>query len=136
MERKWTITREIAYEKGAACMKFDLTLHPNEVLVIKLFGELDHHETEKVRAQISKAIFQGNVKWLIWNLEHLQFMDSSGIGLVLGRMRELRAVDGQTILLNPSKTMQKIFQFSGLGNLIQTGSEQDVILQARGIVNG
>jgi stage II sporulation protein AA (anti-sigma F factor antagonist) len=117
-------------------MKFDITLHPNEVLVIKLFGELDHHETEKIRTQISKAIFQGNVRWLIWNLEHLQFMDSSGIGLVLGRMRELRAVDGQTIILNPSNTMQKIFKFSGLGNLMMFGSEQDAILQARGIVNG
>ncbi|WP_199912300.1 MULTISPECIES: anti-sigma F factor antagonist [unclassified Lysinibacillus] len=117
-------------------MKFNMTFYPNEVLVIQLFGELDHHETEKVRSSISKAIFQGNVKYLIWNLEQLQFMDSSGIGLVLGRIRELRAVDGQTILLNPSITMQKIFQFSGLGNLIQIGSEQEVILQARGIVNG
>ena len=117
-------------------MNFNLTFHPNDVLVIHLYGELDHHETEKMRATISKAIFQGNVKWLIWNLEQLQFMDSSGIGLVLGRMRELRAVDGQTILLNPSTTMQKIFQFSGLGHCIRTGSVEDVILQARGIVNG
>jgi stage II sporulation protein AA (anti-sigma F factor antagonist) len=122
--------------KEATYMNFNLTFHPNDVLVIHLYGELDHHETEKMRATISKAIFQGNVKWLIWNLEQLQFMDSSGIGLVLGRMRELRAVDGQTILLNPSPTMQKIFQFSGLGHCIRTGSESDVILQARGIVNG
>ncbi|MEK4424711.1 STAS domain-containing protein [Solibacillus sp. FSL K6-1523] len=117
-------------------MKFNMTLHPNQVLVIKLYGELDHHQTEKVRAQISKAILQGNVKLLIWNLEQLHFMDSSGIGLVLGRIRELRAVDGQTVILNPSETMQKIFQFSGLGGLIMEGSEQEVILQARGIVNG
>ena len=117
-------------------MKFNMTMHSNQVLIVQLFGELDHHETEKVRTHISKAILQGNVKWLVWNLEHLQFMDSSGIGLVLGRMRELRAVDGQTILLNPSTTMQKIFQFSGLGNFIMYGTEQQVILQARGIVNG
>lgn len=117
-------------------MKFDITMYPYQVVVIKLFGELDHHETEKVRAHISKTILQGNVKTIIWNLEHLHFMDSSGIGLILGRMRELRAVDGQTILLNPSPTMQKIFQFSGLGAYTMNGLEQEAIIQARGIVNG
>lgn len=113
-------------------MNFNLTMYPNDVLIVQLFGELDHHETEKVRTHISKAILQGNVKLLVWNLEHLHFMDSSGIGLVLGRMRELRAVDGQTILLNPSKTMQKIFQYSGMGNLIQFASEQQVISHSEG----
>ena len=117
-------------------MKFDMTLHPQYVLVVRLFGELDHHETEKIRVQISKAIFQGNVRFLIWNLENLHFMDSAGIGLILGRMRELRAVNGQTIILNPSNTMQKIFQFSGLADYIVQGSEQQAILQVRGIVNG
>lgn len=117
-------------------MKFTIKQHQNDVVVITLFGELDHHETEKIRTHISKAILQGNVKWLIWNLSNLYFMDSAGIGLVLGRMRELRVVDGQTIILNPSETMQKVFQFSGLGDLIMKDSEQNAILQARGIVNG
>ncbi|MEK4228902.1 STAS domain-containing protein [Solibacillus sp. FSL H8-0538] len=117
-------------------MKFDITMYPNEIAVIRLFGELDHHETEKVRAHISKTILQGNVKTIIWNLEHLHFMDSSGIGLILGRIRELRAVDGHTVLLNPSPTMQKIFQFSGLGAYTMNGLEQTAIMQARGIVNG
>jgi stage II sporulation protein AA (anti-sigma F factor antagonist) len=117
-------------------MNFNITMYPNQLLIVQLFGELDHHETEKIRSDISNAILQGDVRLLVWNLEHLQFMDSSGIGLVLGRMRELRAVDGQTMLLNPSSTMQKIFQFSGLSKYISFGTEEQVILQARGIVNG
>lgn len=117
-------------------MNFDLNLHSHGILVIKLFGELDHHETEKIRTQISKTILQGHVKYLIWNLEQLQFMDSAGIGLILGRMKELRAADGQTIILNPSATMQKIFKFAGLSSFIVLGTEQVIIDQARGIVNG
>ena len=48
---------------------------------------------------------------IIWNLEQLHFMDSSGIGLVLGRMRELRAVDGQTILLTHLKRCKRFSSF-------------------------
>ena len=117
-------------------MKCKITMYPNEVAIIKLYGELDHHEVERVRSQISTTILQGNLKTLIWNLEYLQFMDSSGVGLVLGRMRELHAVNGRTIILNPSPTMEKIFRFSGLAAYMMHGAEEAAISQARGIVNG
>lgn len=108
----------------------------NEIAVIRLFGELDHHQAERIRSQISASIMQGNLKTIIWNLEGLQFMDSSGIGLILGRMRELSAINGQTIILNPSNTMKKIFQFSGLASYIRETSEEEIIFNVRGTVNG
>lgn len=117
-------------------MQYDLMMYPDQILVVKLFGELDHHETEKIRANISQTILSGQVRLVIWNMEYLHFMDSAGIGLILGRMRELRAVNGQTIILNPSKTMMKMFQFAGLHSFIRLATEQEAILQARGIVNG
>lgn len=76
---------------------------------------------------------QGNLSTIIWNLERLNFMDSSGIGLILGRMQELSAVNGQTIILNPSNTMKKIFQFSGLASFMMEDTEADAILHARGL---
>ena len=85
---------------------------------------------------MSTEILRGQLKLLIWNLQGLQFMDSAGIGLVLGRMRELEAVSGYTLILNPSATMKKIFQFSGLGPYIFEGQENEAIGYVRGIVNG
>lgn len=117
-------------------MNFEIIMYENEIAIIRLFGELDHHQTEKIRNQISKAIMQGNLKTIIWNLEGLQFMDSSGIGLILGRMRELSTFNGQTIILNPSNTMKKIFQFSGLSSYCLQCSEEEAILNLRGTVNG
>ncbi|BDH61335.1 anti-sigma F factor antagonist [Ureibacillus massiliensis 4400831 = CIP 108448 = CCUG 49529] len=117
-------------------MNYEINMHMNTIAIIRLFGELDHHETEKIREHISRTILQGNLHTIIWNLERLNFMDSSGIGLILGRMREMRAVNGQTIILNPSNTMKKIFQFSGLASYMMDGSEADAIMHARGIVNG
>ncbi len=88
-------------------MNYEINMHLNTIAVIRLYGELDHHATEKIRDQISRTILQGSLKTIIWNLEKLNFMDSSGIGLILGRMRELRAVNGQTIILNPSQYDEK-----------------------------
>ena len=51
-------------------------------------------------------------------------------------MRELHAVNGRTIILNPSPTMEKIFRFSGLAAYMMHGAEETAISQARGIVNG
>ncbi|MCL1698119.1 MULTISPECIES: anti-sigma F factor antagonist [Lysinibacillus] len=117
-------------------MHFQLEMVTRETVVIRLFGELDHHAVEQIRAKISTAIFQGTVTTIIWNLEGLSFMDSSGVGLVLGRMRELEAVAGRTILLNPSPTMRKVFQFSGLGPWMMDATEEEAIDRVRGIVNG
>jgi len=124
------------HEEEAMFMHFQLEMVTRETVVIRLFGELDHHAVEQIRAKISAAIFQGTVTTIIWNLEGLSFMDSSGVGLVLGRMRELEAVAGRTILLNPSPTMRKVFQFSGLGPWMMDATEEQAIDRVRGIVNG
>jgi len=124
------------HEEEAMFMHYQLEIVTRETVVIRLFGELDHHAVEQIRAKISAAIFQGTVTTIIWNLEGLSFMDSSGVGLVLGRMRELEAVAGRTILLNPSPTMRKVFQFSGLGPWMMDATEEQAIDRVRGIVNG
>ncbi len=124
------------HEEEAMFMHFQLEMVTRETVVIRLFGELDHHAVEQIRAKISTAIFQGTISTIIWNLEGLSFMDSSGVGLVLGRMRELEAVAGRTILLNPSPTMRKVFQFSGLGPWMMEATEEEAIDRVRGIVNG
>ena len=121
------------HEEEAMFMHYQLEMVTRETVVIRLFGELDHHAVEQIRAKISAAIFQGTVTTIIWNLEGLSFMDSSGVGLVLGRMRELEAVAGRTILLNPSPTMRKVFQFSGLGPWMMDATEEQAIDRVRGL---
>ena len=55
----------------------------NGILVATLRGELDNHEANQIRSDISSSIFTGQVRAVIWNLEGLGFMDSAGIGLIL-----------------------------------------------------
>lgn len=117
-------------------MRFHSVIYPGEIAVITFFGDLDSYTTNKMRQQLSKSILQGEVRYIVWQMQHVNFMDSAGVGLILGRMRELAAVDGQMLLLNPNRTIEKIFQYSGLAQYVLHGSEQDALLHARGIVYG
>ena len=92
----------------------DIEIIDNGILIATLHGELDNHEANRIRSHISSSIYSGQVRAIIWNLSGLGFMDSAGIGLILGRMRDLAPLEGETLILNPSTTMEKIFTFSGL----------------------
>lgn len=105
------------------------------IVLITLAGELDNHQANQIREEVSAAIFTGNARAIIWDLFQLGFMDSAGIGLILGRMRDLSPVNGETLILNPSPTMEKIFQFSGLGGTIRNCTVEEAIDEIGGVVH-
>ena len=69
----------------------------NGILIATLRGELDNHKANQIRSDISSSIFTGQARAVIWDLEGLGFMDSAGIGLILGRMRDLSPIGGETL---------------------------------------
>ena len=107
----------------------------NGILIATLRGELDNHKANQIRSNISASIFTGQVRAIIWDLEGLGFMDSAGIGLILGRMRDLSPTGGETLILNPSPTMNKIFGFSGLGKNIRHCTIEEAIGEIGGVVH-
>lgn len=62
-------------------------------------------------------------------------MDSAGIGLILGRMRDLVPSNGETLILNPTSTMEKIFNFSGLGSNIRHCTIDKAIGEIGGVLH-
>lgn len=116
-------------------MMANIEMTNDGVLVVTLYGELDNHEANGIRTQISSAIYAGQVQAIIWNLEKLGFMDSAGIGLILGRMRDLAPFGGDTFILNPSSTMEKIFSFSGLEENIRHSTVAEAIREIGGVLN-
>ncbi|ARD49412.1 anti-sigma F factor antagonist [Sporosarcina sp. P37] len=112
-----------------------ITQLENGIVLITLAGELDNHEANQIREEVSTAIFTGSTRAIIWDLCQLGFMDSAGIGLILGRMRDLVPVNGETLILNPSPTMEKLFQFSGLGDAIRNCTVEEAIDEIGGVVH-
>lgn len=88
-----------------------------EVLTATLQGEIDHHSAAAVRGEIDTALFKHRPKRLQLDLSHVGFMDSSGLGLILGRAALCRELGATLTLLHPSERIMRVFRVVGLERL-------------------
>lgn len=88
-------------------------------LVVGLIGELDEHASESARKTLEKLFSGGNFNAVVFDLSRLSFMDSTGIGVLIGRYKQLKALNCPAYVKNPSKTVDKIFSMSGLYEIIK-----------------
>lgn len=95
-------------------------------LIVKLKGELDHHTSEEIRKKIDKHFNGSNVSNIIMDLNELTFMDSSGIGLIMGRYRNAVDKKGKLIIVCENSTIKRILDMSGLLKIIELYPRLDV----------
>jgi stage II sporulation protein AA (anti-sigma F factor antagonist) len=93
-------------------------LEKNRCLIVQLSGEIDHHSLEDTRDNIDKAFQRSNAKNMIFDFKDVGFMDSSGIGLVIGRYRLIEQKGGKVAAANISGDLKRIFEISGLKKII------------------
>lgn len=87
-------------------------------LVAELFGELDHHAAEKARDKIDEAVDNYGVQNLIFDFTNVSFMDSSGIGMVLGRYRKMNEMEKKIAIVSCSKAIRNILNMAGVFSLM------------------
>ncbi len=87
-------------------------------IVFRLVGELDEHSAEFVKRKLDSAITSENFNAAIFDLSRLSFMDSTGIGVIIGRYKLLKKQSKRAYVRNPSPTVDKIFRMSGLYEII------------------
>lgn len=87
-------------------------------LLVNFEGELDHHTAKQARESIDRAYDSKNVKNIIIDLHQLNFMDSSGIGLLMGRYKIASQNGGKLFLKNVSDRVEKILKMSGMLKIV------------------
>ena len=88
-------------------------------LTIYLKGELDEYSAQKVRVTIDNILAkEQNVNGVVFDFSKTSFMDSTGIGVLIGRYKILKKRDIPSFILNPSLAVNKIFQLSGIYSII------------------
>lgn len=87
-------------------------------LTVKLIGEVDHHIAENLRECIDNELEQNNILHLVFDFSKVTFMDSSGIGIVLGRYRKLNEKGGKVTIRNCNHIVKKIMEMSGIFQLM------------------
>lgn len=90
----------------------------DEMVTAFLSGELDHHNVRDIREQIDSAVVQSNTKHLSLDFREVTFMDSSGIGLVMGRYKLLEEQGGDVELANLPTPLKKVMRVAGMDKLV------------------
>ncbi|AFS78043.1 anti-sigma F factor antagonist SpoIIAA [Gottschalkia acidurici 9a] len=90
----------------------------NESLLVNFNGELDHHTAKYVRDKIDEAYADHNTNNIVIDLNNLNFMDSSGIGLLMGRYKIVTQKGGNLSIINVSPRVEKILKMSGILKIV------------------
>ena len=90
-----------------------------ETLVIHVGGEIDHHSAVAVRTGIDEKIAAERPHKVMLELSGVDFMDSSGLGLIMGRYSLMQKLGGTLSVKSPNERLMKIFDLAGLGRIIQ-----------------
>ncbi len=90
-------------------------------LVVKLEGEIDQSCAAEIRTDIDREIQLKNVRNLILDFAGVTFMDSSGIGVIIGRYKQIKARGGKTMIIRARPQVDKILELSGLKKIMDCG---------------
>lgn len=93
-------------------------IESGQALTIRLKGDLDHHNADVSRVTIDEKINEGKFNKIVIDFKNLDFIDSSGIGFVIGRYKAIRKKGGVIEIINAGKKVRKILDMSGIGKII------------------
>ena len=93
-------------------------VHQN-CLVVYVTDDLDHHAVLQLREYSDRLIEAGNIRHIIFDFTDVGFMDSSGIGLIMGRYKKVMFLGGRAAVTNVGDVVNRIFTRSGLYQIIE-----------------
>lgn len=92
-------------------------MNEDNKIIALLSGEIDHHNAKSLRQDIDFALRENQPEELILDFSDVGFMDSSGIGLVMGRYKLMQEIGGSLIVRNPPAHIKKVMRLSGIDRL-------------------
>ena len=110
----------------AARMAGDYQIIDN-YLCIRMPEEVDHHRSDEICKNADHYILESQVGNVVFDFEDTHFMDSSGIGLVMGRYKLMQELNGKVTVRNPPNHIRKVMRLSGIDRLASISSGQEGI---------
>ena len=90
----------------------------DKLLLVQITEEIDHHTSEKIRTRADFEIQKHIPKKLVMDFEKVSFMDSAGIGMILGRYKMMNMFGGTMNMINVAPSVKKVFEMSGITKII------------------
>lgn len=88
------------------------------LLVEILSAELDHHIARDIRQEVDSILMKKQIDFIIFDFHYVNFMDSSGIGVIIGRYKKIVNHGGKVSVINMNSRVEKLFNLSGMSKII------------------
>ncbi|MBR5301833.1 MAG: STAS domain-containing protein [Clostridia bacterium] len=95
-----------------------ITERCTECLIVYLSGEIDHCSAEKLRKEIEEKLLDRTIRRLVLDFSHVSFMDSSGIGMLIGRYKTMTERGGNVFARGMQPSVCRLFRMAGLHRII------------------
>lgn len=112
-------------------LKIDVKPVSDKISVIILEGEVDVYTAPQLKQQIIKLLDEGVLK-IIVNLESVEYLDSTALGVLIGGLKRLRERDGSLELICTNNRIKRIFEITGLDKIFNILSSEDEALKSVG----
>ena len=100
-------------------------------LIVRVGKELDHHQAEHIRQMMQKISRERDIRNIIFDFSETTFMDSSGVGMMISRYRDLSMSGGTVCAAGVCPAMEKLFYVSGLHKIIRLYSEVEDVFNGK-----
>ena len=91
----------------------------DSLLTVYVYGELDEYSAQSAKNILDRLIYDNvNCGGVVFDLSGLSFMDSTGIGVLIGRYKKMREYNKPIFITNPSRNAERIFKMSGLYDIM------------------
>ena len=95
-------------------------------LFVEITEEIDHHVAEKIRRKVDDEITRYMPRKTIFDFSRVTFMDSAGIGMLIGRYKMMKLIGGSLEIVNISSTVRRILEMSGINKIIPLENKREV----------
>lgn len=100
------------------------------ILIVKINGELDDFCAQNMRDKLDFILVRKDIKHIVFDLSSLNFMDSAGIGLVIGRFKTVRSRGGKGVIVCSNDYINRILKMSGVYKLFAQYDELDEAVES------
>ena len=88
-------------------------------LMVKMPEEIDHHQSFAISRKADSFLMRDQIRGIVFDFEDTKFMDSSGVGVIMGRYKKIACLGGRFFAIHAARQIRRILYISGLSRIME-----------------
>ena len=88
-------------------------------LMVKMPEEIDHHQSFAISRKADSFLMRDQIRGIVFDFEDTKFMDSSGVGVIMGRYKKIACLGGRVFAIQADRQIRRILYISGLSRIME-----------------